>query len=82
MSEQKKKKLEKEFGLTSMSVNNRTTVYVLTFIIVLMGVISYINLPKENFPEISQPTIYVGTPHPGNSPADMEKLITRPLEKE
>ncbi len=82
MSEQKKKKLEKEFGLTSMSVNNRTTVYVLTFIIVLIGVSSYINLPKENFPEISQPTIYVGTPHPGNSPADMEKLITRPLEKE
>ncbi len=82
MSDQKKKKLEKEFGLTSISVNNRTTVYVLTFIIILVGVLSYINLPKENFPEIAQPTIYVGTVHPGNSPVDMEKLITRPLEKE
>ncbi len=82
MSEQKKKKLEKEFKLTSGAVNNRTTIYVLTFIIILLGISSYINLPKENFPEISQPTIYVGTVHPGNSPADMEKLITRPLEKE
>ncbi|MBK6264293.1 efflux RND transporter permease subunit [Marivirga sp. S37H4] len=82
MSEQKKKKLEKEFRLTSLSVGNRTTVYVLTFIIVILGIFSYINLPKENFPEITQPTIYVGTMHPGNSPADMEKLITRPLEKE
>ncbi len=82
MSDINKKKVEKEFGLTSLSVNNRTTVYVLSFIIVLLGIFSYINLPKENFPEISQPTIYVGTAHPGNSPADMEKLITRPLEKE
>lgn len=82
MSDQNKKKVEKEFGLTSLSVNNRTTVYVLAFLIVVLGIFSYINLPKENFPEISQPTIYIGTPHPGNSPADMEKLITRPLEKE
>lgn len=82
MSENQKKKVEKEFGLTSLSVNNRTTVYVLTVIIVILGVIAYQTLPKENFPEISQPTVYVGTPHPGNSPADMEKLITRPLEKE
>ncbi|WP_375581433.1 efflux RND transporter permease subunit [Marivirga tractuosa] len=82
MSDQNKKKVEKEFGLTSLSVNNRTTVYVLALLIVILGVFSYVNLPKENFPEISQPTIYVGTPHPGNSPADMEKLITRPLEKE
>ncbi|SMG11463.1 Multidrug efflux pump subunit AcrB [Marivirga sericea] len=82
MSDQNKKKVEKEFGLTSLSVNNRTTVYVIAFLIIALGIYSYINLPKENFPEIAQPTIYVGTPHPGNSPADMEKLITRPLEKE
>lgn len=76
------KKIEKEFGLTSFSVNNRTTVYVLTFIIIILGVISYITLPKENFPEINQPTIYIGSMYPGNSPADMEKLVTRPIEKE
>ena len=72
----------KYFGLTNVSVDNTTTILVLTFIIALGGLLSYINLPKENFPEIKIPTIYVGTPHPGNSPLDMENLITRPLEKE
>ena len=78
----KKSPFFKEFGLTSLSVNNRTTVLVLTFIIILLGVTSYINLPKENFPEVEIPTIYVGTFHAGNSPVDIENLITRPLEKE
>lgn len=72
----------KEFGLSSLSVNNRTTVVVLTFIIVVMGLFYYNNMPKENFPEVKLPTIYVGTTYPGNSPKDMENLVTRPLEKE
>jgi len=75
-------KVTREFGLSSFSVNNRTTVFVLTFIILIAGVLSYISMPKENFPEVITPEIYVGTPYPGNSPLDMEKLVTRPLEKE
>lgn len=76
------KVVDKEFGLTSLSLRNKITVYVITFIIVAAGVYSYITLPKENFPEVEQPTVYVSTVHPGNSPEDMENLITRELEKE
>jgi multidrug efflux pump len=47
-----------------------------------MGLYSYINIPKESFPDVVIPTIYIGTPYPGNSPIDMENLITRPIEKE
>ncbi|MGB3183971.1 MAG: efflux RND transporter permease subunit [Cyclobacteriaceae bacterium] len=75
-------KVDKEFGLTTLSVKNRTTVFFLTFLVVVMGIVTYNTLPKENFPEIEQPIVYVGTPHPGNSPVDMENLITRPIEKE
>ncbi|MFA0962959.1 efflux RND transporter permease subunit [Roseivirga sp. BDSF3-8] len=75
-------KVDKEFGLTTLSVKNRTTVFFLTLLVVLMGIGTYVSLPKENFPEIEQPIVYVGTPHPGNSPVDMENLITRPIEKE
>lgn len=78
----KKKSIIREFGLSSMSIDNQTSVVVLLFIILIMGVGSYKNMPKENFPEINIPTIYVGTPYPGNSPVDIENLITRPLEKE
>ncbi len=73
---------EKEFGLTVASLNNRTTVFFLLFLIVVMGVNSYITLPKESYPEVSQPMVYIGTAYPGNSPVDIENLITRPLEKE
>ena len=76
------KKVVKSFGLTTLSLNNKTTVMVLTAIIVFAGIFTYITLPKESFPEIRQPIVYIGTPHPGNSPVDMENLITRPIEKE
>ncbi|MEQ8629256.1 efflux RND transporter permease subunit [Ekhidna sp.] len=83
MSEELKDiKTQKEFGLTTLSLKNRTTVYVLTFIVIAAGLFSYISLPKESFPEIRQPVVYVGTPYPGNSPLDMENLITRPIENE
>lgn len=72
----------REFGLSSLAVNNRTTVLFITFIILGFGLLSYVTMPKEAFPEVSLPTIYVGTVHPGNSPSDMENLITRPIEKE
>lgn len=78
----KEKEQDKSFGLTTASLNNRTTVYFLLFLIVVMGINAYITLPKDSFPEIEQPMVYVGTPYPGNSPVDMENLITRPLEKE
>ncbi len=75
-------KIDKDFKLTTWAVNNTTTVLFLTFLIVLMGISTYISLPKENFPEVKVPKIYIGTTHPGNSPEDMENLITRPIEKE
>lgn len=81
-NKQGENKIEKQFGLTTLSLKNKTTVMVITFLIVTMGISTYITLPKESFPEIQQPIVYIGTPHPGNSPVDMENLITRPIEKE
>jgi len=74
--------ITREFGLSTLSVDNRTSVLILTFIIVMMGFYSYITIPKESFPEIVIPTVDIGTPYPGNSPIDIENLITRPIEKE
>jgi multidrug efflux pump len=80
--EENKPRVIREFGLSSFSVDNQTSVLILTLIIVLWGFYSYVRIPKESFPEIVIPTIYVGTPYPGNSPVDIENLITRPIEKE
>ncbi len=74
--------IDKEFGLTSFSLRNKITVYVITALIIAAGIYSYITLPKEAFPEVEMPTVYVSTFHPGNSPVDIENLITREIEKE
>jgi len=39
-------------------------------------------MPKEMFPDVVLPKIIVKTIYPGNPPADMENLVTKPLEKE
>lgn len=82
MNHQEKKNITREFGLSSLAVNNRTSIIILTLIIAILGITSYITMPKESFPEVVFPTIYVGTPYPGNSPVDIENLVTRPIEKE
>jgi multidrug efflux pump len=75
-------KTNKEFKLSSWAISNKSTVAVITLIVVLGGLLSYTSMPRENFPEIIVPQIYVGTPYPVNSALDVEKLITKRLEKE
>ena len=74
--------IDKDFSLTSLALKNKTTVFFLTFLLVVMGIQTYLSLPKDSYPEINQPIVYIGISHPGNSPLDMENLITRPIEKE
>ncbi len=72
----------KEFRLTSLAVDHPTTVLVLTAIILLGGLISYLRIPKESMPEITVPYVAVNTMYSGVAPEDIETLITRPLEEE
>ncbi|MDX1590987.1 MAG: efflux RND transporter permease subunit [Balneolaceae bacterium] len=72
----------KEFKLTSFSIDNRISVLVLIFLIAIMGIQSYITIPKEAQPDITIPNVIVITTYPGVSPVDMEALITRKLEEE
>ena len=72
----------KEYGLTSLAVDNRTSIFILTMMILLFGISGYNSMPKEAYPEVDWPEIYINTPYFGNSAEDIENLITRPLEKE
>ena len=72
----------KEFFATSWAVDNKTSVYVLAFIISVLGLLNYYQIPKEQFPEVVIPYIIVNSPYPGTSPVDIENLITRPIEKQ
>ena len=74
--------IEKEFGPTSWSINNKTSIYVVTLLLTVIGLFAYVKLGKEKFPDIVIPRIIVATVYPGTSPTDIENLITRQLEKE
>jgi len=65
-----------------MAIRNRTTVFVLMFLIVVAGVTSYVTLPREAAPDVKVPNILITTVQDGVSPEDIENTITKEIEKE
>jgi len=76
------KKLVREFRLTTLALQNRNTVLLLIGLLVIFGMMAYRTMPLEMFPQVNLPYVFVNTVYAGNSPVDIENLITRPLEKE
>jgi multidrug efflux pump len=72
----------KHFRPTTWSIKNKTSIYLVMLIVTLMGVYQFLTLPKEQYPDIVIPTIYVQTIYVGNSPKDIENLVTQPIEKQ
>jgi multidrug efflux pump len=70
----------KEFRLTSFAVDHPTMIMVLTAIVLVMGIVAYVRIPKESSPEIVIPNIIVTTVYPGVAPKDIETLVTQQLE--
>jgi len=66
--------------VTRFAVKNPVSVLVLAVILLIAGWSSYSSLPRESFPEIKIPYIFVNTILPGASPEDVEKLVTRKIE--
>src|ERR1700712_3288317 len=76
------KDVHKEFAPSSWAIENKTAIYVLIFLITVLGLVSYNNLPKENFPDIAQSKVFVTTVFAGQSPQNVENLVTRQIEKQ
>jgi multidrug efflux pump len=74
--------VDKNFKPTTWSIKNKTTIYLFMVCVTLIGIWQFVTLPKEQFPDIVIPTIYVQTINFGNSPKDMENLVTQPIEKQ
>ncbi|MEO8765924.1 MAG: efflux RND transporter permease subunit [Ginsengibacter sp.] len=72
----------KEFGPTSWSIKNKTSIYLMIIFVSCIGIYQFATLPKEQYPDVVIPTIFVQTLYVGNSPRDVENLVTRPIEKQ
>lgn len=68
--------------ITNTAIDYRTTILVLTLVLTLGGIYSYVTIPKEANPSIEVPNIVVTTIYPGASPDDVESLITQKIESE
>jgi multidrug efflux pump subunit AcrB len=61
--------------------HSRIFTLLVIFLPIVAGVFAYQSLPKEGEPEISAPHAIVVTPYTGASPAEIESLVTNPLEE-
>jgi hydrophobic/amphiphilic exporter-1 (mainly G- bacteria), HAE1 family len=67
--------------LVELSLNRRVTVSMLAVAVVLFGVVSFGRLPVSLLPDLSYPSLTVETRYEGAAPAEVETLVTRPVEE-
>ncbi|MGC9355622.1 MAG: efflux RND transporter permease subunit, partial [Mariniphaga sp.] len=80
--ESNQQQIYRKFQPTYLALKNKTTVFIFAGMLVVFGIFSYNQMPRELMPEVVIPYIFIQTVHPGNSPVEIENLITRPIEKE
>ena len=68
--------------ITNTAITYRTSIIVLTVLLAVGGLFTYLTIPKESSPSIEIPMIVVTTLYPGASPDDIESLITQQIEAE
>jgi len=67
--------------ISNAAIRQRSTVFALMLIIVVVGIYSYAVLPRESTPDITIPYVLVVTPYEGVASSDIESLITNPIER-
>ncbi len=67
--------------INDYAVDHRATVYVLLVLFLVFGSFCYWVLPRESNPEIVVPILIVTTVYEGVTPADIEALVTIPIER-
>ncbi|BDX06900.1 acriflavin resistance protein [Planctobacterium marinum] len=68
-------------SLANFALRRPVTVCMFFASMLLLGLISSRLLPLEKFPGIDIPEIYINIPYRDASPAEVEKMITRPVEE-
>src|SRR5690554_13272 len=69
-------------GIVGFSLKNSTIVFFLTGLLLVAGIINYIKIPIEAFPDVTNTRARIITQWPGRSAEEVEKFITLPVSKE
>ncbi len=68
-------------NISEFSIKHPIFVTMLILVVIVLGFISLSRLPIDLMPDITYPTLNVFTSYPNTSPAEMEQIITRPIEE-
>lgn len=69
------------FSLTRLFVHRPTLVFVIVALMMFAGIVSTIVIPKELYPNVSQPTITISVSYSGASVTEMRDEIVKPIEE-
>ena len=69
-------------SIVAFSLKNTFIVFFMTFLLLVIGIVSYINTPIEAFPDVTNTRARIITQWPGRSAEEIEKFITLPISKE
>lgn len=68
--------------LIHFSVKNKKITIILAVILMISGIISYFNIPRQENPDVTSPSALITTIWPGASAEEVEELITKKIEVE
>ncbi len=68
--------------LIRFSIDNPLITNLLLVLVLIMGVLSWYQLPQEMFPVVEMDKIKITTVYKGTSPEEMERLVSLPIEEE
>ncbi|MBM3317314.1 MAG: efflux RND transporter permease subunit, partial [Candidatus Eisenbacteria bacterium] len=68
-------------GISERSMKRPVTVTMVTLAVVIFGLVALARLPLNLLPDISYPTLTIRTEYADSAPAEVEKLVTEPLEE-
>jgi HAE1 family hydrophobic/amphiphilic exporter-1 len=68
-------------SIPRFAIQRPVTMFMISAVITLLGLLSLSRLPVDLMPEFEQPTLNIRTSYPGVGPLEMEELVTRPIEQ-
>src|ERR687892_866624 len=68
-------------SIPRLAIHRPITMFMISAVITLLGLISLLRLPVDLMPDVSFPSITVRVGYQGVGPLEMEELVTRPIEQ-
>lgn len=68
--------------LPRLAIDNAQFTLTIFLLLILIGVVSYLNMPRSEDPQFDLPVVLIEVVYPGASPSDIETLVVDPLEQE